>query len=173
MNLIQIYQGEIPEQLTPCMRSWDFCERKLYTEIPEKYLSGGVSPRIASNYYRIDLMIEQPQSIYADCDTRVLDPDALTALEGKPFFVPPYCDYCFGFIPVEFLQRMREIMGSPQDHPFEEARVYHAVKRIFMEDFKLSRETNYKVWLLDKSKYKDWFLPAGIIEHLNFSRSKA
>jgi len=168
MNLIQIYQGEIPEQLTLCMQSWDFCERKLYTEIPEKYLSGGISPRIASDYYRIDLMIDQPQSIYADCDTRVLDQDAVKALEGKPFFAL-YCDNCFGFIPVEFLQRMREIMGSPQDHPFEEGRIYKAVKRIFKLDFIASGETNYNVWF-DKSEYKSWFIGNGIIEHLNFSR---
>ena len=174
-KILQIAVGPIPETIQPMLdhnRQYTQkhgIEYELITEFPPEYASLDCDNRCKSNWLRVDLLINSPHTWYVDWDTKITGE---LPFPDHPVFVP-YMDNCLYFgNDKEFAERLRAKMGDMQSRCRIVPVIYNAFKSIFMEDFKLSGETVYKVWLLEKSKYKSWFLQHGIIEHLNFSRSK-
>jgi hypothetical protein len=172
-KIFQIAVGPIPERIQVSLDSWKQyaqehdIDYELITEFPPEYSELNCDNRCKSNWLRVDLLINSPHTWYVDWDTQPLGE---IPFPDHPVFVP-YMDNCLYLgNDLEFAKRLRAKMGDMQSRCRIVPVIFEAFRKIFMEDFKLSGETNYKVWLLEKSKYKDWFLPAGIIEHLNFSR---
>ncbi len=172
-KILQIAIGPIPEQIQVYLdhnrqyaKDHDI-DYKLIAEFPPEYSELNCDNRCKSNWLRVDMLLTEPYTWYLDWDAKIIGE---LSFPDHPVFVP-YMDNCLYFgNDLEFAKRLRSKMGDMQNRCRLVPVIFEAFRKLFMEDFKLSGETNYKVWLLEKSKYKDWFLPAGIIEHLNFSR---
>lgn len=74
MKIVQIAIGTIPEELQAMMTKWEQLgyEYELITELPEAYQKYG--NRIGTDFLRMDILSEQPNTLYADWDTEPVEP---------------------------------------------------------------------------------------------------
>jgi hypothetical protein len=138
-TVFQIAIGEIPEKIQGYMltvQKWaekNGYEYKVITEQPEKLK--GLSPRIASDWMRIELLIENPYSCFVDWGIEIKDE---IILGDDPLLFPFFDQFVYNGNNTELFKSVYRKMierkiKSRDEWKVEEGTIYKAFRTVYYE----------------------------------------